>query len=68
MADSSIENAIAAAALSPLEAAGDGGSVKARSIDEMIKADQYAKGLTAAETVNPWGALRFARVIPPGSA
>ncbi len=62
------------AAQEPAEAAGDGHSVKSRTIDEMIAADQYAKAQTAVTGTNdqggpksPWGCLRPARVVLPGS-
>lgn len=69
-----LTNAIAEAAQQPAEATGDGGSMKARTIDEMIKADQYAKANAALDGTNDnggpvsaWSMTRPARVIPPGS-
>ncbi len=73
MADD-LTDAITDAAQEPAEAAGDGHSVKSRTIDEMIKADQYAKAQSAVSGSNdqggkksPWGCLRPARVVLPGS-
>lgn len=60
---------IVEAALEPAEAAGDQGSVKSRSIEELIKADQYAKGTEAAKAgVNPWQMCAMARFVPPGGS
>lgn len=60
---------IAAAALKPSQVTGDAGSVTSRSIDEMIKADQYGKAIQVAESdAGPWGGLRMTRVILPGGA
>lgn len=66
---------ISDAATEPASASGDGQSMSARSIDDMIKADQYGKAATAAEQSNdfggrrsPWNGLRPARVVPPGAS
>lgn len=51
---------IAAAAATPKRARTEEGSVEERTIDELIKADQYLKAQTAPDAV-PWG-IRVARV------
>lgn len=50
---------------SPKRTRTEEGTVEERSIDELIKADQYIKGNAAATTV-PWG-IRMARVKPGSS-
>lgn len=60
---------IAAAAQAPKRSRTEEGSVEERSIDELIKADQYLKGQAVPDTV-PWG-IRMARIrygsTTPGS-
>jgi hypothetical protein len=60
-----LTQAIVNAALKPEEMSGDAGSIKQRSIDELIAADKYAKTQTAAS--KPMGGIRLNRVIPSGS-
>lgn len=62
-----------ALATSPAEASGDTGSRKARSAEDVIKLDQYAKAVAAATGTNENGGpkSRFRGIIsrskPPGS-
>lgn len=75
MADPLITDAaLAAAATSPAAASSDGASATARSIDDLIKADQYAAGRAALAASNDnggprsgWGSVRMARAQPPGA-
>lgn len=60
---------IAAAALGPQEVTIDGTTVKAATIDELLKARDAVAGITAA-AANPggaWGAVIHTRLIPPGA-
>lgn len=73
MAD--LTDTIEQAAQDPAAATSDGQSATARPIADLIAADRYLKGQQAVEEVNVnggpksgWGALRTARVIPPGGA
>lgn len=50
----------------PAEVSGDAGSVKQRSVSELIEADRYLASKTAM--ANPLKGLRFAKITPPGSA
>lgn len=63
MAD--LADEISDAATEPAEASADGQAYKARTIDEMIKADNY-KQATAAAANKQFG-LRFTRISPPGA-
>lgn len=57
---------IANSATAPASATVDGNSTTARSIDEKIKAAQYAAGqATSAAGPGHFG-LRFSQLIPPG--
>lgn len=49
----------------PLATKTDEGFVRERTVDELIKADAYLKGLGAGDAV-PWG-LRVAKTMPPGT-
>lgn len=60
-----ISNDIKQAALQPAEATVDGVTIKARTIDEKIKADNYTNAKAAAKTPN-FG-IRIARMSPPGA-
>ncbi len=67
MADDLIDT-IKDAATEPAAATNDGRSMTARSIPDMIAADQYKKASTALSgSKSGWNALRPARVVPPGS-
>lgn len=59
-----LTQAIEDAAKTPKSATQDGRSATARDIDELIKADQYAKAQRAAGKKG-FG-LRVAKIIPPG--
>lgn len=50
----------------PAEVSGDAGSVKQRSVSELIEADRYLASKAAMD--NPLKGLRFAKITPPGSA
>ena len=49
----------------PAEVSGDAGSVKQRSVSELIEADRYLA--SKAAMANPLKGLRFAKITPPGS-
>jgi hypothetical protein len=73
MADD-LTQAITDAAQQPLTATVGQRSATAHSIPEMIAADQYAKSQDALTGANEqggqrsaWGAIRPARVVPPGA-
>jgi hypothetical protein len=55
---------IVALAAAPIRTRTVEGTVEERSVDELIKADQYTTGKTNGDAV-PWG-LRFARTKPGG--
>ena len=61
---SAIETAIASQAVQPASASADGVSVTNRSIDDLIKADRYAKGEQARRSKTL--GLRFTKINPPG--
>lgn len=44
----------------------DGQTITRRSIDELIKADQYLAGKEAVANKNPFFGLRMRKIIPPG--
>lgn len=60
-----IADSIAEKALEPASASVDGNSVTQRSIDEQIKAANFASSRAAAGQ-NCFG-LRFAQIVPPGT-
>lgn len=64
MADLSAQ--IETAATGPSMVTVDGETVKARSIDEMIKADRYLAAKTAA--ANRKTGIRFAKIVAGGAA
>lgn len=56
------------AATKPAEVSTPQGTVKARSVDDMIKANDYARLIDyRADKRSGWGQLRKARFVPPGS-
>ena len=56
------------AATQPAEASTPQGTVKARSIDDMIKANEYARQIDyRADRRSGWAQLRKARFVPPAS-
>ncbi len=59
------EAAIIAALSGPQSVSGDAGSVTNRSIDDLIKAANYLRGVDAANS--PSRGLRFSRMIPDGT-
>ena len=65
---------IEAQAALPLKSATDGQSAEGHTLQDLIAADKYLKGLEQTEGTNPtggpkspWRGLRMARAIPPGS-
>jgi hypothetical protein len=55
-------------ALGPASASIDGrGSVTAKDIDQLIKADQYLAAKTAAANRVTGFGLRFQQIVPPGA-
>ena len=60
------EEAIEQGALGPQSVTVDGNNVTARSIDELIKADQYLAGKRAASTGNEFFGMRVRQAVPPG--
>lgn len=54
-----------ALANAPKRTTTDEGTVEERSVDELVKADQYNQTATAAASV-PWG-IRIARTRPGGT-
>lgn len=64
MADS-IPDQIDADALKPAEMSGDAGTVKKRPLTELIEADKYRKGQTAASKAHR--GIRFTQCVLPGS-
>lgn len=44
----------------------DGQTITRRSIDELIKADQYLAGKEAVANKNPFFGLRMRKIVPPG--
>ena len=66
MADSPLKDEIETAATEPREATADGVNVKARTIDEMIKADKYLANQNA-KSVSQYGGMRFQKIKPGGT-
>lgn len=64
--DTTIQDAIKNAALTPARASNETGSVDARPIKELIEADRYEKSVAAVK--KPHRGLRFTKLIPPGTA
>ena len=68
MAD--LSDTIETAAGQPASAEGDGQKATARTLQELIEADRYLKGVSAASAGgvprSGWGMLRQARYVPPG--
>ena len=60
-----LSSQIQSLANSPAEVSGDAGSVKQRSVSELIEADRYLASKAAMS--NPLKGLRFAKIKPPGS-
>lgn len=65
MADD-LEQTIRDAAETPAQAIIDGQSATARPLKDLIEADQYLAGKTAA--TSPSRGLRFSKFVPPGTA
>jgi hypothetical protein len=63
MAD--IKDKIQSTAEGPAEVSSDQGTVKAQPIKDLIEADRYLK--SQANAANPFGCLRRARIVLPGS-
>jgi hypothetical protein len=61
-----ITDSITDGAQQPLSATVDGNSATQQSIDDKIKAAQYAAGQVAAGAGNGHFGLRFSKLIPPG--
>jgi hypothetical protein len=59
------DEALLAALVSPAEVSGDAGSVKQRSVSELIQAANYLAGKCAANS--PRMGIRFSRLIPDGT-
>lgn len=59
------EEAIEQGALGPQSVTVDGNSVTQRSIDELIKADQYLAGKSAASNGNEFFGMRVRQAVPP---
>ena len=68
MAEKTPQELILENALSPKRASGDEGSVEQHPIADQIKAAEYAKEQTAAES-GAWRGLgiRYVKLIPPGA-
>lgn len=64
MADTTLSDEVQATALKSSKIVVDGQEIQRRSVDEVIKADAYVKGQSAAS--NGRFGLRFSRIIPPG--
>jgi hypothetical protein len=58
---------IQAAASEPLKVSVDGNTVEQRSIEELIRADQYAKASDASRA-GPSRGILYTRLVPPGAA
>lgn len=58
--------AIRLALAAPLRVSGEQGSVEGHPIDQLVKADQYARAVDAARNANR--GIRFTKLIPPGTA
>jgi len=65
MPEVDLKDTAKAAAQSPAEVTGDSGSVKARTIDEIIKADRYDKSI--AGMAQKRKGLRFMKFVSPGA-
>lgn len=65
MADETLDDAIRTAALSPAKASGDEGSVEARTIDELIKADRHLASKQVASGARR--GFRLTPMKPPGT-
>ena len=61
-----IVDAIEESALGPKKVTGDSGSVEQHPIGDLIEADKYVSGRTAANAGPPFG-LRLAKIVPPGA-
>lgn len=61
-----IEEAIQDAALAPKRVESDGVKVESHSLPDLIDAAKHVAGKTAAK--NPFGGIRFVKVIHPGTA
>lgn len=60
---------VTAAAQTPQEVTSDGATVRARTIDDLIKADQNDKANQAqAKGLTPWQMLYPSRAVLPGSS
>jgi hypothetical protein len=66
MADSPLKDEIESAATQPAQAQSDGVVVKARSIDEMIKADKYLAGQNA-KAASASNGMIFQNIRPGGA-
>lgn len=63
-----IENAIATNAQGPKRASGDSGSMEQHPLPDQIAAAKYLAASNAVGTAgSAWGAVRIARVQPPGA-
>ena len=60
-------DSIAVAAQQPQKASVDGVSADAHSIPDQIAADRYRRTKAALAGKSGWGAVRIARVLPPGT-
>ena len=60
-------DSIAVAAQQPQKASVDGVAAEAHSIPDQITADRYRRTKTAVAGKSGWGAVRIARVLPPGT-
>lgn len=74
MADELTEALLKENAAAPAEVTGDGGTVKEHPLPDQIKVLDRQAGIDAVTGTNnqggpksPWGSLRPARVVPPGS-
>ena len=61
-----LSETIASEAAAPLSSSGDGQSATGRSIDELIKADQYLAAKAAARSKRR--GLLFTKLVPPPAA
>ncbi len=60
-----IENALREAAVAPLKASGDSGSVEERSAEDLIALDRHLASKSAAK--RPFAGLRTTVCRPPGA-
>jgi len=60
-----LSETIETAAATPAEVTTDEGNVKERPLDELIQADQYLQGKSAATKKHR--GLRFTKLVPPGT-